>query len=543
MSQKFTCAACGFAQDERTKSDAADRWLCPICTNTGVEGPDFETIVYEKAIAILNNRPNQEPQEALKEAYTFVAQLPYWQRKDLPSLPPTGLRTVQKTLLLSVNMGRLEVGREIIRPPDFFISHKQKEEPDRELVEPLVTGLKERGYHVWYDEDTWGTEAGKVTAWMERGIDQARHCITVLCQDYFASEVCIYELNYMLMKKAKFVFPIWWTDIDENFIEQKKRGIKLPDLPEIIIEWKDCKENMDILVEKLIEHVNAAEGLQDYNGVSLVADEVRMLKQLETSIDEVIPPLKQQELSSATFGFYAEKNRINALFLEEKGLQKLPKSLRQCVKLKWLHLRKNHNLFNGYVEIPTYLSTLQTLNLESNQLTSLPETIEHLTNLQELYLNNNLLVSLPETIGNLTKLETLQLQENKLTSLPASIGNLKSLQTLNLYNNQLASLPASIGNLQSLQNLELWRNKLTSLPASFGQLTQLVELNLGLNRLGSLPETIGNLTKLETLQLQENKLTSLPESVGNLTNLHVFNLWHNLLESLPKSFGNLTNLR
>jgi len=95
------------------------------------------------------------------------------------------------------------------------------------------------------------------------------------------------------------------------------------------------------------------------------------------------------------------------------------------------------------------LTSLQGLNLESNQLTSLPDAIGNLANLEWLHLDGNQLTSLPDAIGNLANLKLLYLQNNQLTSLPDAIGNLTNLKWLHLQNNQLTSLPDAIEEMEN----------------------------------------------------------------------------------------------
>ncbi|MEO1396477.1 MAG: COR domain-containing protein [Cyanobacteria bacterium J06634_5] len=86
------------------------------------------------------------------------------------------------------------------------------------------------------------------------------------------------------------------------------------------------------------------------------------------------------------------------------------------------------------------------------------------TNLTSLDLSSNSLTELPESIGNLTNLTSLNLKHNDLTELPESIGNLTNLTFLNLYQNRIRTLPESIGNLTNLNRLYLRNNPLDQLP-------------------------------------------------------------------------------
>src|ERR671927_325343 len=82
-------------------------------------------------------------------------------------------------------------------------------------------------------------------------------------------------------------------------------------------------------------------------------------------------------------------------------------------------------------------------------------------------------LNLKESIDQLAGLQTLNLSSNQLMSLPREFGELSALQTLNLANNQLTSLPSEFGHIRALQTLSLNSNKLTSLPREFGELAGL----------------------------------------------------------------------
>ena len=57
---------------------------------------------------------------------------------------------------------------------------------------------------------------------------------------------------------------------------------------------------------------------------------------------------------------------------------------------------------------------------------------------------------MPAEIGQLTSLESLILSGNQLTSVPAEIGQLTSLKGLWLSGNQLTSVPAAIRDLRAV---------------------------------------------------------------------------------------------
>ncbi|MFX1534885.1 MAG: TIR domain-containing protein [Promethearchaeota archaeon] len=540
--QELKCASCGLPLADISIKETNESFLCPICTLNGTTEPKFDNIVYAVAIGyFINEKQIHDPREALDRAYEFVMQLPYWQGKEHPSPSLTGLIDARMIASVSINMNKLEYDE---MQPDFFISHNWHEECDAELVEPLVAALKDLGYRVWHDKDRWEEDTGKTTHWMEKGIEQARYCIPVLCQAYFSSANCLFELKKILSKDEKqtHVFPIWWSDIDASFLRQEELGKEILEI--IGIGWEEWGGNIEVLMQKLLKRVQTAEGLQEYNGVLLLANETRVLEQLESIIQEPIPALERNYSGTANektiqpkFGFYHEDNQINALFLENKGLKALPKSLRQCGALKTLNLKDNPS-----VEIPTWLSSLQDLNLAQNQLKGLPNTIKNLVNLEELDLSNNQLNNLPESFGNLENLKILNLRANKLNALSESFGQLTGLTNLNLSYNQLKFLPETFGQLTQLIKLELQVNQLRALPESFGQLTGLTNLDLSYNQLQSLPETFRQLLQLAKLNLSGNQLQALPEPLCQLNNLQMLELADNQLQTLPESFGNLIQL-
>jgi internalin A len=123
----------------------------------------------------------------------------------------------------------------------------------------------------------------------------------------------------------------------------------------------------------------------------------------------------------------------------------------------------------GLAQLPPsigQLESLTTLNLDNNQLTTLPSPIAKLGNLKWLYLSRNKLLQIPPEIGQLHSLIFLYLNNNHLTELPSEIEKLRSLQLLDLRRNQLVKLPIEITELGSLEKLYLHDNPKLGLPDS-----------------------------------------------------------------------------
>ncbi|WP_028351275.1 NEL-type E3 ubiquitin ligase domain-containing protein [Bradyrhizobium murdochi] len=141
---------------------------------------------------------------------------------------------------------------------------------------------------------------------------------------------------------------------------------------------------------------------------------------------------------------------------------------------------------------------LRRLNVDNNQLTSLPDLP---ADLQRLRASNNRLTSLPDLPAGLRRLYAIG---NGLTSLPADLP--LGLRRLRVDNNQLTSLPDTLP--ATLQELDASGNRLTSLPDLPAGLQR---LNVDYNQLTNLPEPLP--AELEWLSASHNQLTSLPETI------------------------------
>lgn len=118
------------------------------------------------------------------------------------------------------------------------------------------------------------------------------------------------------------------------------------------------------------------------------------------------------------------------------------------------------------------------------------------------------------------KLENIQLNQNQLHSLPLSFSNLTGLRQLILSNNRFTIIPDAVLRLTNLQLLDLSSNQITQIPDHI-QTIQVDELNLNDNRIIKISENIRLCPRLKTLRLGRNNLTLDIIPVGLLTDSNV----------------------
>lgn len=187
-------------------------------------------------------------------------------------------------------------------------------------------------------------------------------------------------------------------------------------------------------------------------------------------------------------------HKLRKLSLPSNNLRSLPKTIQSLAHLKGLDLSDN-----PLNEIPSVIfacRSLEELYLNQSAIHQLEEEIAELSELKYLNLSVNILHKLPKGITKLSKLESLVVSDCHLESIPSAIGDLKKLKTLNLYKNKIGELPASFSTLEALENCVLLDNPIEFLPANLDQL-ELDNLSVS-----NFPKGLGHLKELKSLRLE-----------------------------------------
>lgn len=188
---------------------------------------------------------------------------------------------------------------------------------------------------------------------------------------------------------------------------------------------------------------------------------------------------------------------------------------------------------------------VRALSLCHNRMSAVPRQMASFVNLHSLDLSSNRLAVLDDSLVCLVGLRTLVAKNNLLTddSLPKEFGNLRDcLTVLNLSGNRFTAVCPQLFELVNLRYLHLGGNRIGHLPSRIGQLQKLEVLYLGGNRLKEIPAELGSLHQLEALIICENQLASIPSSISQLKRLRSLGLHKNCLTTLPPDIVTLRGL-
>lgn len=192
-------------------------------------------------------------------------------------------------------------------------------------------------------------------------------------------------------------------------------------------------------------------------------------------------------------GKVATPEKLIVLILDSLQLGKLPVNVRRFKNLKQLSLIHNPDLEWAMVFQQLEALPLSFLNLQRNNIASLPSTITKLTKLKDLKLSYNKLrdVRSYTYLSKLPELYAVWLDFNSLTTVPENLGQLDQIKYLYLGGNLLTALPESMCNMKSLSVLHLGYNNFTHLPERFIEMPALLMVHINNNQITAIPRKYG----------------------------------------------------
>jgi len=183
-----------------------------------------------------------------------------------------------------------------------------------------------------------------------------------------------------------------------------------------------------------------------------------------------------------------------------------------------------------------FLTTLKSLDLYDNRLTSCNLNLNACSLLENLDLSFNMIPRL-EYLGDLVNLRDLWLANNEIRRIKPTLGGCKVLRTLELGANRIKKIE-HLEMLSSLHNLWLGKNRITTIE-NLSALTSLRKLDLQCNRITQI-QGLDSLVLLQELYLSHNRITQI-ENLNSLTSLEILDISNNQITRL-ENLSSLTSL-
>jgi len=237
-----------------------------------------------------------------------------------------------------------------------------------------------------------------------------------------------------------------------------------------------------------------------------------LLIKLPESIEN-LTSLKEIRLGTNNLGEVPEilfkiKN-LQYLDLYSCNLTNLSESIGNLHSLWHLDIRRNKLSF-----LPASIGNLKILRnfwIDHNQLEALPESIGDMESIAKrtspptIDLSNNRLAELPKTINKLG-IQSIKLENNNFSSIPQILSDFEKLKRLNLSGNKLSSIPDFVAEFEDLEILDLRNNKIETLPSFIAELKSLRSLYLRGNPLYDIPDimTLNTLKNLRRELFERN---------------------------------------
>jgi Leucine-rich repeat (LRR) protein len=176
----------------------------------------------------------------------------------------------------------------------------------------------------------------------------------------------------------------------------------------------------------------------------------------------------------------------------------------------------------AHARVPPYVydvgAKVRVLDLASNAIVEIEETIARVRNVQKVNLSFNALRALPRAFGTLVNLRTLDLRGNKLTTLPEDIDSLLALEDLDVRENALRALPRALGKCKTLRRLDASANALKAFDKSIAGLGNCANLEVvrfarNYEMCGALPVAWACATKLKEIDVDDTKCDGVPGEI------------------------------
>ncbi|KAI1731045.1 leucine rich repeat domain-containing protein [Ditylenchus destructor] len=277
---------------------------------------------------------------------------------------------------------------------------------------------------------------------------------------------------------------------------------------------------------------------------------------ITTELELLLSNNKIQQLGRGAFNSFSKFGKLDLSYNQISNIDE--NAFETIVWLSHLDLSYNSIVHIPHLTFSRFAGNMKRLNLEENNLHSVPMALKPLQALEYLNMNSNKLGSLDDDLFSNFKanLSELFLAFNRLTKIPSVVlQGMHRLQHLDLSKNKIAKIDKMAfgsyegggGGSVSLVKLNLAGNQILEVvdPGSFLYMSQLTYLDLSFNRIKRLT-SFQWLAHLERVSLSRNRIHTLNAKTFHSTSaiqVKWLNLAHNRISNMHTSaFENLPNL-
>jgi adenylate cyclase len=239
---------------------------------------------------------------------------------------------------------------------------------------------------------------------------------------------------------------------------------------------------------------------------------------------------------------FNKMQKFSHVDLQGRGLDTIPITLYQkSPEIISLNLSRNLALDVPKDFIQGCIN-LREIKYVSNEAWRLPPSFSLASRLTVLDISNNRLEQLDHAgLEKLTSLVSIKMSNNRLSSLPPYFGGFKQLRSLNMSSNNFSEFPDFIGDLKSLVDLDVSFNTLSNLP-NVGKLKNLERIWATNNNLaGAFNQEFETLENLKEIDVRFNGITNI-DSVSGLPKLEQLLVGHNAISTFTGCFQKLRTL-
>ncbi|CAG9860792.1 unnamed protein product [Phyllotreta striolata] len=279
-----------------------------------------------------------------------------------------------------------------------------------------------------------------------------------------------------------------------------------------------------------------------------------------------------------------ELRKLQILYAQHNDITDIP-SFIGCEQLYELHFGNNF-----IQEIPQefceYTTHLKILELQDNQLKSIPAEITKIARLEKLDITNNDIEDIPNTIGIMPHLHLFKIEGNKLKHIRSDViragtnrilkllrdtisdediaasnvssdvsydskiypdrYSMRNGNILNLAMKDIGDIPEECfveANKASVCSVDISKNKFVNIPSGLIHVSKfLTELNVSSNRIREIPEFLKDFTNLKFCDLSKNQLETLPHCLSELVFMRELILSNNRFKNIPSCIFGMIGL-